>query len=168
MRLHERIDHYINLLDNTVLNNMFTNWFGSNIISNETIDQIIGNKKKIKKYWMSNHDMRLSQVLVNLNYIPNIPGVWYYEEDDIALINAGCNPNNVLFWGQNYDKDKNLLSKTKWVLIKDLSKDHIKNIIADCWNNLPEIYKQTFKEELKQCFRYFKLCLYTVHISSLR
>jgi hypothetical protein len=129
---------------------MFLNWFKSDIISDDCLSLIIKDKKKIKKYWMSNHDMRLSQVLVNMSYIPNIPGIWYYEEDSTALINAGCDPANVLFWGQNFDKDKNLLPVTKWILIKDLSKDHIKNIIADCWDNLPTEYRETFKKELER------------------
>src|SRR6056297_2577767 len=43
------------------------------------------NKEEIKKFWLNNPDLRFSQVLVTLDIIPNIPGSWYYKEEDEIL-----------------------------------------------------------------------------------
>ena len=42
-------------------------------------------KEEIKKFWIDNPDLRFSQVLVTLDIIPNIPGSWYYKEEDEIL-----------------------------------------------------------------------------------
>jgi hypothetical protein len=39
------------------------------------------NMEMLEDYWLKNPDLRLTQVLVNLNIIPNVPGVWYYIEE---------------------------------------------------------------------------------------
>lgn len=39
------------------------------------------NMEMLEDYWLKNPDLRLTQVLVNLNIIPNAPGVWYYIEE---------------------------------------------------------------------------------------
>lgn len=54
-----------------------------------------------------------------------------------------------LTWGKNFDKDMNRLSKTEYILIKDLSSDHIKAILEGGFVDNNEFYKELFKEELK-------------------
>jgi len=104
---------------------------------------------KIKKYWLENQDLRFTQVLINMGYIPNYPGSWYYKEDYDTFMQSGNAPRDVLFWGQNYDRDMERLPETKWLLIRDMIIDHIKAVIAFMGDKLPERYKLAFEEELK-------------------
>ena len=53
-----------------------------------------------------------------------------------------------LKWGNNYDKDMNLLPETIWKSIKDLSTDHIEAILAGNYTQ-NEVYVETFKKELE-------------------
>ena len=39
--------------------------------------------KRIEEYWLEFPDLRFTQVLVNMNIIPNFPGNWYYKEDEV-------------------------------------------------------------------------------------
>jgi len=146
MRIRERIPNFIDSLNTEVIHKIFLNWFKINF--EETELQIIKDKRKIKKYWMADHDLRFSQVLVNMGYINNIPGWWYYIEDDDTLLDAGCEPRDVLFWGQHYDKDMNRLPEIKWLLIKNMTTDHINAVIAFMGEKLPERYKKVFQDEL--------------------
>ncbi len=43
--------------------------------------------KKIEEFWLKNPDLRFTQVLVNMDIIPNFPGMWYYKEDEIESLN---------------------------------------------------------------------------------
>lgn len=45
--------------------------------------------KQIEKFWLENPDLRFTQVLVNMNIIPNFPGMWYYKEDNIETESKG-------------------------------------------------------------------------------
>lgn len=63
-----------------------------------------------------------------------------YENDPIESIREH------MTWGQNYDKDKNLLPKTKWILIKDITEDHLEALIEytkGMWSN------NIFKREME-------------------
>lgn len=42
-------------------------------------------ESEVEKFWLENPDLRFSQVLVILGIIPNIPGFWYYMEEDEIL-----------------------------------------------------------------------------------
>ena len=37
---------------------------------------------ELRRVWIQQPDLRLTQVLVNLGIVPNTPGMWYYLEDD--------------------------------------------------------------------------------------
>ena len=106
------------------------------------------NEIKLKEYWLENSDLRFSQVLIALRIIPNIPGFWFYIEDYEILEKLGIPSREYLLWGQNYDKDMNLLPKTIYKPIKDLSIDHIKAILNGNFCK-SEKYKKCFEEELK-------------------
>jgi hypothetical protein len=149
MRPRKRIDVYINLLTEEVLHRLFIHWFNTNF--EEAEHSILKNKRKIKKFWHADHDLRLSQVLINMGFIENYPGIWYYEEDNEALISAGCEPREVLFWGQCYDKDMKRLPETNWILIKDMTTDHIRAVISYMEERnrvLSPLYQQAFENEL--------------------
>ena len=47
------------------------------------LDRIKPYLEKIEKFWKEHPDLRFTQVLVNMNIIPNFPGSWYYKEDTI-------------------------------------------------------------------------------------
>ena len=63
-----------------------------------------------------------------------------YLEDPITTIRERVS------WGRNYDKNMNPLPETEWVLIKDLTTDHIINIVEG--NYCGESFKNVFKREL--------------------
>lgn len=102
----------------------------------------------IKKYWEENHDLRFSQVLVNLGVIQNYPGNWYYMEENEILEILGFEPRDYLFWGANFDKDMNKLPGTIRKPIKELKTDHIQAIIDGNWCR-SDTYLKCFKDELK-------------------
>jgi hypothetical protein len=125
MRNKKRIDIIFKTID---LNN-FIKLFKIKDFDNITISK--EDKKLVKKYWKENPDLRLIQVLINLNLLPHTVGFYYYFEEDELLIDSGLiEPSHILFWGKLY-KDATLTAKYKspiYVLIKDLSTEHIKNI----------------------------------------
>lgn len=106
--------------------------------------EIENNIDDIQRFWMSNPDLRLTQVLVNLGIIPNKPGFWYYiEEVDWLMQNEYVEPRDILYWG-TYGKngDKPL----KKVLIKDMSNEHIENVLLNV-KEIDPLYEQAFIEE---------------------
>ena len=105
----------------------------------------------IQKFWKKNPDLRISQVLINLNVIPNIPGIWYYDEESKLLINQGYPPEECLFWTSIFNQNNELLDKPITRLIVDLKPTHIKNIITYMTKRkkiLSQEYKQAFKNVL--------------------
>lgn len=94
---------------------------------------ILDNILVIKEYWLLHFDLRFSQVLINLEYIPYILGVWYnYEEDEILKM-QGYLPRDYIFWGSIYDDKGNTLSETSYKLIKDLDINHMQKLIDGDW-----------------------------------
>jgi hypothetical protein len=146
MRQRERIPLFLDKLCPEMLHKLFIKWFNTNF--EETEQRICKEKRKIKKFWIANHDLRFSQVLINMGYIDNIPGSWYYTEDDEALIFAGYEPREVLLWGQRYDKMMNPLPYTKWLSIESMSTDHIKAVMSFMKDRLPLRYHDAFIAEL--------------------
>lgn len=52
-----------------------------------------------------------------------------------------------LYWGNNFDKNMKRLKETKWIPIKDLSTEHIENILLNV-ENINPLYKKTFQREI--------------------
>lgn len=150
MRLKERIDIFLNLVDvRKALDIYFNRIEVSEELKNNYTDSILKNYEKIRKYWKSNYDLRFPQVLVNLGIIPNYQGFWYYIEEVEILLKLGVEPREFLFWGRNYDKDMHKLPKTEYLLIKDMNTDHIQAIIDGKWC-IGGIHYETFLKELER------------------
>lgn len=146
MRPKERIHIFLEKMNTTkTLNVYFPDMEEKSI--EELSDRVFSSLGLIEKTWYENPDWRFSQVLVNLGIIPNIPGFWYYMEDEQVLIEQGVPARECILWGNNYDKDMNRLPKTIWRPIKDMKTDHIQNILDGKWTGNP-LYTKTFKEEL--------------------
>ncbi len=70
--------------------------------------------------------------------------------EDISEYDDGSHEKRVeyLKWGNNYDKNMNLLPCTKWIKIKDMETSHIKSIIDGDFCK-DKFYKEVFINELK-------------------
>jgi hypothetical protein len=100
-------------------------------------------EKGIREFWENNPDLRFGQMLINLNLIPDKFNIWNDEETQI-LIDQGISIRDIFKW-RTYGKlgDQPLT----FILLKDMSDDHIKN----CIKNLPNLHptvKEYFKDEL--------------------
>lgn len=165
MRRPERIPIILELLkDNTnkklILENFFKPKEGEQIKLYEPYNDIdfhvqrwSENFESFSTGWNLIPDLRLTQALVNSGILPNYPGFWYFKEDEQLMID--CNllePRDIYFWGQNYDKGLNRLAQTNWVLIKDMSIEHIEAILLHVFNNEMKVgdkYVEYFNDELK-------------------
>ena len=146
IRLKERINVFLEKADmRNVLDVYFPTLDGE--IKQEFLKKIYINFEELRKAWYENPDWRFSQVLVNSGTLSNIPGSWYYIEEDELLEKQGIPLREILFWGKNYDKDMNRLPETQWILIKDMSTEHITAVLDGKFTGNPR-YLKTFKEEL--------------------
>ena len=127
MRNVVRIENFLNKVD---IKDLIINiWKFSGI----DIQKIVDNIETIKEEWLFMPDLRFSQMLVNLGYVPNIPGAWYYYEEDEILNLQGYKPREYIYWGNIYDKDKNKLPEVNYILVKDLGIDHMQTLIDGKW-----------------------------------
>ena len=117
MRPIERIDNFIRKID---LNKLSSDW------KLEYPIKFIN--RRIRTYWKQNPDQRFGQMLINLGLAPDSMEIWCSEDHDI-LINQGLAPEECIFWGSIYDKKGNPLKEPIYRLIKNLSVDHINNIL---------------------------------------
>lgn len=122
------------------------------VTNNFVIETILSHLDNlIKGYWLKNPDQRFGQLLINQGYIAN-SSLWFREEVDWLIDNKIVKARNILFWGKVYDKNMNMLPKTEWVLIKDMTKSHIKAILRDIKSGKMSCrldYMILFKKELK-------------------
>jgi len=147
MRLKERIPIFLELISGELVN-IFDNIWKLNEYTDFDMFADFYNIEEIKEFWLKNPDLRFSQVLINLKMLPNIPGFWYYLEENDILEKLGKEPREYLLWGQNYDKDMNLLPETIFKPIKNLNIGHIKAILKGDWCKNPTYYN-CFINELK-------------------
>ncbi len=107
--------------------------------------------KNVQDYWTKNYDQRFGQILYNLGLVKDAA---YYKEDTAWLINHNyIKPEELLFWGRGLDKNNQKLPKTEYILLKDLTLDHIKAIIKyfklhDM--NINEEYLKYFNSRIKK------------------
>lgn len=108
--------------------------------------RISENIKSIESYWLESPDQRLTQVLVNMGIIENIPGAWYYfEETEYMITSHTLKPEEILFWG-SYGKDGN--QKFRWILLKDMETDHIEACLRT-QKQMKEYYRKTMEKMLR-------------------
>lgn len=117
--------------------------------------ELYSNWKKIKEEWLEEPDLRFGQLLVNMNLIPYMSKCWFYEEDDWLIEKGYLKLEDIKFWGRNYDENNNKLPKTEFILLKNLTTEHIKNIIAyfggrGKFKAKSPRYYEYFKERLKK------------------
>jgi hypothetical protein len=117
---------------------------------------ILDNISQIRNYWIDYSDLRFSQVLVNLGYLPNMSGFWYYYEENDILKDQGYKPREYVYWGSIFDSNGNRLPQTKYSLIKDLTIDHLQKLVSGGWLRNEEITK-IVEDELKIKLRLEKL-----------
>ena len=103
-----------------------------------------------EKYWLENPDLRLGQALINSAITPD--GLaWNKEEVDWLIDHDYFKFEELNFWGSNYDKEGNLLPKTRYKLLKDLDTDHIQAILEFCkdrTNKINSNYLEYFNKRL--------------------
>ena len=108
------------------------------------ISQSLRGEILAKRYfWEQEPDLRFGQWLINLGLLPDHLNIWNDEEDWI-LSSQGIPAREYKFWGRNFDKDMNRLPKTEWILIKDMTTDHIQAILDGNW----AVNKEIFENEL--------------------
>ena len=64
-----------------------------------------------------------------------------YSDDTHELI------RNNFVWGRNYDKNKNKLPVTEYILLKDLSDDHVETLCYFTVHGYPEQINKVFVDE---------------------
>jgi len=146
MRPKERINVFLDNMDlPKVLNVYFPNV--TEEIKKEFAASIYPALGRLQKEWNENPDWRFPQLLVNMGFVPNMPGFWYYMEETQVLLDSGCEARKVVMWGNNFDKDMNRLSETIWKPICELTTDHIHSILNGGFAKNTD-YEKLFKEEL--------------------
>lgn len=141
MRSKQRISNFLDKVNWFELLHNQWNLFNSTWDTEIFVDKIEKRIPEIKKFWEENPDLKISQVLITLNIIPNKSGVWYYDEEYHLLMKQGIPPEECLFWTSIMDKDKKLLDEPITRLIKDMDKNHLKAIINDGYELSKEMKK---------------------------
>lgn len=103
-------------------------------------DSIISN---IRTYWTKYPDLRLVQVLINLNIIYDCK--YFIEETDYLLDCKYIKPEDILFWG-TYGKDGN--SPIKYITLNNMDSDHIENCLINQHKISPQ-YEKIMKKILR-------------------
>lgn len=121
------------------------NYFKDDVVKHSYLENIVGITQKyqrepiikqwnmvmdkIEEFWLKSSDMRLSQVLIAVGLLDNIPGSWFYTEDEKFLVDYGiAEQRDLFFWGKNYTKEGKRLEKTISIPLSKLSDEHLKNI----------------------------------------
>lgn len=140
-------------LDKVNIDHLFRKIFDFHLVTEEqtqfTIDLIKEKLPEIEVIWNSNPDWRFTQVLVNMGLLGNYPGVWYYYEEEDILIDQGHKPEDVYYWGTNFDKDMTPLPRTIWRPISELTSDHLRAIINNGFVSRNKTYRQIMLKVLR-------------------
>jgi hypothetical protein len=123
--------------------------FNDKLIAGAVAKAIKEDIGSVEGFWLDNPDLRISQVLIALDFIPNSTGIWYYTEDHTILLNQGVHPKKILMWTSVYDKEMNRLEKPIRKFLFELASDHIQAILDGEFTDSP-LFIKTFKEILKE------------------
>jgi len=125
MRPIERIDDFLKKVDWSDL--LYNRWkLDKEIYYDKKIAYAI--KPTVTEYWKENPDMRIGQVLINMQLVPNNIMIWHAEEPDI-LMSQGIPPEECLYWTSMYDKDEKVLDEPITRKVSSLTKEHIIRIV---------------------------------------
>ncbi len=136
MRNKNRIPLILTIFDQK---NLWKVFIADNTDLNETDIQVLtaasmikNNLNKLRKYWLESPDLRLGQSLINLGYVKIKPDMLLYnvEEDDWLIEEGYCKTEDIKFWGRNYDESGKRLAKTEYILLRDISDDHVSAILS--------------------------------------
>lgn len=148
MRNSIRIDNFLSKVDiRDLLLNIWKVCDENYVDSLEKL--ILDNIGYITEEWKFMYDIRFSQILVNLGFIPNMPGPWYHYEEDEILKMQGYKPRDYIFWGSIYDSDGKRLDDTKYNLIKDLEITHMQKLIDGTWLQKDSYVYKIISDELR-------------------
>lgn len=92
-------------------------------------EKIEGDIDKIRTEWRKYPDLRLGQLLIIKGYVPDNYRMFNVEEDDWMIENGICSIQDIKFWGNNYDINRNRLTETVYILLKDMNDGHVQAII---------------------------------------
>lgn len=151
MRSKERIPIILDILEDHYVDFLIDVGIGEENRS-ELLDLYFTKRNLIEEFWLKNPDLRLTQVFVNLDIIPNIEGFWYYKEETDYIIEKGwAKFEDIHFWGVNYSKDGKKLPQTIFKRLVDLNTDHILNILKfydenSTRNSINKKYLKYFEE----------------------
>jgi hypothetical protein len=108
MRRKERIPIILSIMDKKFIREFLKDFKRGEY----NINEIIECKWEIALFWNDNPDLRLTQVLSVLNFIPYKPGFWYMVEEVTFSINNGyLKPSEILFWGTYGFEDMDKLTE---------------------------------------------------------
>lgn len=122
------------------------------IFKEEELDTILPtiDIEEVKLVWMENPDWRLTQVLVNMDLIPNVPGFWYYREEYTWLVESGhIEARDILLWTSVVDENMDPLPDPITKPISELETAHIEAILDGGFIN-DQTFIDTFNEELER------------------
>ena len=85
--------------------------------------------KHLLKVWRENPDLRFAQLLTNEGFLPAFNSFYFVEDERLFLMMGVCNARDILFWGNNYDKEGKYLGKTNYIPISKLETSHLENIL---------------------------------------
>jgi len=102
------------------------------------------NVNQIYAFWLDNPDLRLIQVLISMDIIENVPGIWFYcEETEYMITSHILKPE--LFW-VSYGKDGD--QELKHILLKDMETDHIEACLRT-QKNMHQYYRKTMEKIMR-------------------
>jgi len=116
--------------------------------SDDTLKGVFENLPKIEDYWTEHPDVRLGQLLVNMELAPD--ELWNLEEDQWMVDTDQIDAKDIMFWGVNYTKDMVQLPETEFRLIRDLNTEHIEAILDGGFVSRNPIYEGYFENELER------------------
>jgi len=127
MRKIERIDNFLRKVSFYTL--FSRQWKEAGFDARKVSSQAILRKREIRDFWKEHPYLSISQVLISLDIIEDVPGIWYFMEDDEILISQGFHPSEVYLWGTALDKNGKPLPSIIWRTIGELDTEHLEAIV---------------------------------------
>jgi len=145
MRPPERIDPILRNLDLRNFLESFEDTFDKKTILN-CVKTFKGFEDKTRQMWKENPDLRLTQVLVNCDILPNLKGEWYYtEEVDWFVENKILPARDLYFWG---NLGKNGKQPLEFIAIKDMETNHLMAVLKT-QKDMNKKYRLIMEDELE-------------------